>query len=253
MLALHQIQGYIQTIYLAEYQHGLLLLDSGCYADVPTICNFIETQLKRPVHDLKLTVVTHMHPDHAGGAAKLRQVTGCSIAMCRIKKHWYQGIDGKLMFLTDILLAKWVAKRLKRPTKRLLFSPWLKADFLLDDNEYLPYFPDWKVLFTQGHTDRDLSLYHLPLNRIYVADLMVKVKEHYIPPYPIFHPNRYRASLERIFHLAPSSLLLAHGGEIRPSQSIQTHILTLIPHKPITHWHSVKSKLFKVYHSLGFK
>jgi len=67
-MKLHQIQGYIQSIYLAEYPHKLLLLDGACRADVETISYFITGSLKRPLSHLKLVVSTHMHPDHAGAA-----------------------------------------------------------------------------------------------------------------------------------------------------------------------------------------
>ena len=36
-MILHKIQGYIQTIYLIEYSHGLLLLDGCSRPDVSVI------------------------------------------------------------------------------------------------------------------------------------------------------------------------------------------------------------------------
>lgn len=76
-MQLHRIQGYIQTMYLAEYPDKLMLLDGASRADIPHLEDFIEHQLHRPFSDLKLVVVTHMHPDHAGGAHRLRDLTGC--------------------------------------------------------------------------------------------------------------------------------------------------------------------------------
>ncbi|WP_036819497.1 MBL fold metallo-hydrolase, partial [Photobacterium sanctipauli] len=226
----------------AEYSHGLLLLDGCSRADIPYIKQFITNTLNRPFTDLELVVVTHMHPDHAGAANQLRKLTRCKIAAANVKGQWYSGLDGQLMHLTDIMLAKWVAKRMKKPKTNIWYARKLKPDYRLDDNEALPGFPEWVALATQGHTDRDLSLHHQPSNRIYVADLMVKVKGRYIPPFPVFYPNRYRRSLERVFGLKPSSLILAHGGEITPTEEDMSHLLARAPKVPTTHWRSVKSK-----------
>lgn len=244
-MKLHQLDGYIQSIYLAEYRNRLLLLDGCSRADIPTIKQFILETLQRPLADLKLVVVTHMHPDHAGAAHHLRRLTGCKIAAANVAGQWYSGLDGKLMHLTDILLAKWVARRLEKPKANIWYSCRLRPDYLLDDGELLPGFPDWAAMATQGHTDRDLSLHHRPSNRVYVADLMVKVKGRYIPPYPVFYPNRYRNSLQKVIALEPDSIILAHGGEVHPSPQDYQFILERAPQIPVTHWRSVKSKLKK--------
>ena len=100
-MQLHRIQGYIQTMYLAEYPDKLMLLDGASRADIPHLKDFIEHQLNRPFADLKLVVVTHMHPDHAGAAHKLRDLTGCQLLAAKRETHWYGGLDGWLMHLTD--------------------------------------------------------------------------------------------------------------------------------------------------------
>jgi len=242
-MKLHQLEGHIQSILLVEYPDKLLLLDGCCRSDIPVLKNFITQKLQRPFHDLALVVVTHMHPDHAGAANKLRKVTGCKIAVSNVSGQWYSGIDGRLMHLTDILLAKWVAKRMKKTRNKMWYSSQLIADYKLDDGEKLPGFPQWVALSTQGHTDRDLSLHHLPSNKIYVADLMVKVKNKYLPPFPIFYPNRYRASLQKIMALKPDTLILAHGGEVCLTEYDYRSLLQQAPKIPKTHWRSVKEKL----------
>ncbi|KHT64852.1 Zn-dependent hydrolase [Photobacterium gaetbulicola] len=246
-MKLHQIDGYIQSIYLVEYRYGLLLLDGCCRADIPILLDFIREHLKRPVRDLKLVVVTHMHPDHAGAAHRLRKLTGCCIAAANVPGQWYQGIDGMLMHWTDLLLASWVAKRMRKPRCNLWYNAKLKPDYLLDDQELVPGFPEWRALSTQGHTDRDLSLYHQDSGKVYVADLMVKVKGRYIPPFPVFYPKRYRQSINKIVALTPSTLLLAHGGEICPSQEDFQHLLDKAPTTPTTHWRSVKTKFKRAF------
>ncbi|WP_438463974.1 MBL fold metallo-hydrolase [Marinomonas sp. PE14-40] len=247
-MKLHHLQGYIQSVYLAEYSDKLLLLDGCSRADISMLKHFICNDLARPLTDLKLVVVTHMHPDHAGAVHKLKSLTGCKVAASGVSGQWYAGINGKLMHLTDILLAKWVAHRLKKPNKSIRYPSKLYADYQLEDGDFLPGFTDWQALETQGHTDRDLSLHHLPSDKVYVADLMVKVKGRYIPPFPVFYPNRYKASLQKIVSLNPTTLALAHGGLVQPTKDEYDHLIALAPNVPKTHLRTVKIFISKLLH-----
>lgn len=246
-MQLHLIAGYIQSIYLVEYSDKLLLLDGCSRADVPLLQEYIQVKLQRELHDLKLVVVTHMHPDHAGAADLLRRLTGCKIATANVTGQWYSGLEGRLMHLTDILLTLWVANKMKKPRRNIYYSSQLKADYQLDDGERLPGFDDWKVLNTQGHTDRDISLYHELTKRLYVADLMVKVRTKFIPPFPVFYPNRYLSSLKKVQSLNPKIIALAHGGEVKLTADDYRSLIKRAPTNPMTHWRSVKAKLKKVF------
>jgi glyoxylase-like metal-dependent hydrolase (beta-lactamase superfamily II) len=241
-MIIHLLQGYIQSIYLVEYPEKLLLLDGCCRADIQLLRKFITQDLHRPFTDLKLVVVTHMHPDHAGAAHKIRSLTNCKIASADMKKAWYHGLNGVFMHLTDIALATWVAGRMGRARKNLWYSPKLRPDYKLNDGDILPDFNEWCVLETPGHTDRDLSVLHKPSKRLYVADLMVKVKNRFIPPFPVFHPNQYRASIEKVMLLRPESILLAHSGEVKLNESDYQHLKNSAPILPKTHWRAIKIK-----------
>lgn len=242
-MKIHTIDGYIQNIYLAEYSDKLMLLDGASRADISVIKHFIVDELKRPFADLAAVVVTHMHPDHAGAAHKLREITGCKIISAKRDRHWYSGFDGFMMHLTDIALARWVANRKRKPKRNLWYSRKLFADYELSDGQAIPNFEDWKVLETPGHTDRDLSLHHEQRDILYVADLMVEVKQQLISPFPIFHPNKYKASLERVYQLQAKTLLVAHGGEVDFNSNVYQHLIATAPRTPSTHWRVTKIKL----------
>ncbi|QOL25339.1 MBL fold metallo-hydrolase [Thalassotalea sp. LPB0316] len=244
-MKLHLLDGYIQQIYLVEEAQQLMLLDGCCRADVDTVTNYITNTLKLPLASLKNVVVTHMHPDHAGAASELRKVTGCKLIGANVDGHWYQGIDGFFMYLTDMALARWVGKRIGKGKQKILYPRHLSFDIKLNDGDVIPGFEDWQVLFSQGHTDRDLSVMHLPTKQIYIADLLVAVKGNYIPPFPIFYPNRYRNSIARLAQLDVNHVLLAHGGK-QPKSALDFNLIEeLSPSVPQTHWRSVKNKLFK--------
>jgi len=247
MIKLHQLDGYIQTILLAEYSDKLLLLDGCSRADVSLLKHYITDTLKRPLTDLHLVVVTHMHPDHAGAAHKLRKISGCKIASANVAGQWYRGFEGKMMHITDILLTRWVANKTQQKQRWLWYSSKLSPDILLNDGDFLPGFEDWQALATQGHTDRDLSLHHLPSNRVYIADLIVTTRKGFIPPFPVFYPERYRNSVNKIANLNAESIILAHGGEVKLTAQHFKQVLAKAPTKPMTHWRVVKAKLKQVF------
>jgi glyoxylase-like metal-dependent hydrolase (beta-lactamase superfamily II) len=251
-MKIYHIEGYVQSIYLVEYPDKLLLLDGCCRADIPIITQFIVERLQRELSDLDTIVVTHMHPDHAGGADKLRKLTGCKLVTAKTERHWYRGISGMLMHWTDMALAIWVAGRLGKKKKNLWYWPWLKPDIMLSDSEHIPGFTDWCVIEMMGHTDRDLSVLHIPSRRIYVADLIVQVKKRYIPPFPVFYPNRYYHSILKLRELDPTSIMLAHSGEVTLVESDYEHLLDIAPNEPKTAARVVKAKLATLFgiHSL---
>lgn len=53
-MKIHNVRGYIQSLYLVEYDDRLLLLDSGCCCDIEVIEKFIVDNLKRPISDLTI-------------------------------------------------------------------------------------------------------------------------------------------------------------------------------------------------------
>ena len=244
-MKLHHVEGYIQSIYLVEYKDKLLLLDGCSRADIPMLKTFVEDELKRKISDIALIIVTHMHPDHAGGAHRLRAITGCKIAAANVKGNWYSGFDGLLMHLTDIMLAHYVAKRMGKPKRRLWYKSKLAPDYRLNHGDDIPGFDDWQAFFTQGHTDRDLSIFHKPSQKVYVADLMVNVKGKYISPFPVFYPRRYLDSIQFIRSLNPKAIWLAHSGEIKTNDIDFEHLINTAPKAPATHWRSVKTKFLR--------
>jgi len=233
-MKIHVLKGFIQNIFLVEYTDKCMLLDGCSKADFKTIQSFFAAELKRPLTDLKVVVVTHMHPDHAGCAHYLRKITGCKIVSCKRNKQWYHGAKGRLAHVVDIMLAFWVAGKMKRPKKNIWYHPHLHPDITLSDEQTIPGFDDWQVFETPGHTDRDLSVMHTPSKRIYVADLIVKVKNKLSPPFPIYIPELYKRSLLKLQALQPNSVLMAHAAEITLTEHDYAHLLNRAPNQPET-------------------
>ena len=226
-MQLHKLQGYIQHIFLVEYPHALMLLDGACRADFHIVREYIENILKRPLSDLNVVMVTHMHPDHAGCAQLFREKTNCKIVSGPVAEDWYAGISGRFAHLTDIILAQWVAKKIGKKRRFIWYPRMLNADIKLNDGESVPGFEDWQVISTPGHTSMDISIANAKEKIIYVADLNVKIKDQLHPPFPVHFPIQYKHSLNRMHDFADYTVLMAHV----ESQKLQKNDITALIEK----------------------
>lgn len=216
---LHRIEGYIENIFMLEYPDGLLLLDSGCYNDIPEIERYCHDKLGRPPQDIKLIAVSHMHPDHCGGAVALREKYAIPIAAHRNADRWYAGAGGALQQLFDCYMARIVARHNHRKWRRMSYQRILRPDFLLDDGDRLPGFDDWQVFYVPGHTLHDLIFFHEPSSLLYIADMICEVHGQNRLPLPILFPDKMAVSYDKAASLNASTLLLAHGEVIDNADS----------------------------------
>ena len=209
---IHHIKGYIQSLYLVEYPDKLLLLDGGSRGDVTLVEKFITGTLKRNISDLKLIVVTHLHPDHAGAAPHLRKKHNIPIAGHPELDYWYSGFWGMIQHLLDTIFAWYVAKKSRNEYKRMWYQRALKPNFELYDGQHLPNFEDWSVIYTPGHTTHDISVYNKENRIIYIGDLAIKLGGKYNLPFPVALPNVMAESLDKVSKLNIKTILFAHGG-----------------------------------------
>ncbi|BBB33180.1 metallo-beta-lactamase family protein [Thermotomaculum hydrothermale] len=210
---IHEIKGYISSLFLIETNGKFLLLDAGCSCDFKKVKSFLEERGKS-LNDLKLVVVTHMHPDHAG-AVKYFKKNNIPIASTEGAYRWYRGLGGFIQHKIDTFLAQFSARRKKNILEPVNYKRKFIPDYLLKDGDTLPFFPDWKVVFTPGHTLYDISLFNEKGKVFYLADLILKMGDKYVLPFPIIFPDLMKKSLDRIKEYNFDTLLLAHGGLLK--------------------------------------
>ncbi len=209
---LHRIPGQIETIFLAEYPDRILLLDGACRCDTRRIRKFVRKTLGRKMEDVKLSFVSHVHPDHAGAAPVLRRKYGTPIAAPRAIDSWYSGLSGWLQHLIDYLFAWAVVIRMGQPWMRMWYARFVRPDFPLGDGSPLPLFEDWKLLTMPGHTAHHSVLYNEQDGTLYAGDLMLMVNDKWHLPFPVTMPGQQKESLRRLSLLTIRRILLAHGG-----------------------------------------
>ena len=227
LFTLHQIKGYIATLYLLEYQDEILLLDGGARHDAVRIKNYVEQVIQRPIADLKLMLVSHMHPDHAGGAPLLRRRFAIPIAAHYEIDRWYRGASGAVQHFIDTMLGHYSARQQFGKLERAWYPRYLRPDYLLHEQDFLPLFPDWQALSAPGHTLYDMAFYQRQEKLLYVGDLIIRFGEKIVLPFPTLFPELMAETLRRMAGLPVKRLLLAHGGlvEIADAHSLFTGLL----------------------------
>ena len=212
MYKIHEIQGHIQSSYLIEYQDKILLMDCATRADLSVIENFVLSDLNRKMSDVKLAVVSHMHPDHAGLANKLQKKYKIPIIAHPSAQKWYSGFLGELQHFIDVLLAWYVSIKMKNPAKLMWYPSKLNPNYIATDGAKLPFFNDWQIIFTPGHTSHDISLYHKQSKTIYIGDVILKIKKKFLLPMPVTLPKLMEKTLSKLSELEIENMLLAHSG-----------------------------------------
>lgn len=208
-----EIGGYLTTIHLVRYRNRALLLDGGCRRDSDRVIAFLADN-GIPAGQLELVCVSHMHPDHAGGASSLRRRLDVKIAAPHLADRWYRGFTGAVQHKVDILLAQYSAWRNGRKLECVTYPRHVRPDIQLTDNDALPGFPDWKAIAIPGHTAHDMAFYHAQSQTLYAGDITVLRNKRYLLPFPVPFPDRMRDTLLRLQALPVRTLLLAHGGTI---------------------------------------
>lgn len=211
---MHIIDGYISNLYLLEYKNGLLLFDSGAVNDVRRIENYCVNTLKRSPSEITLTFVSHMHPDHSGGATKLRKKYGIPIAAYKDCDRWYSGIGGFIQHKSDTVMMMLVARNKNRNFEQVLYRPRISPDYLLNDLDRLPFFEDWQVVHVPGHTLHDTVLYNQDEAMLYAADCFIYMDGVLRLPLPVMFPHKMNDSFEKMSSLNPQTIIVAHGETI---------------------------------------
>lgn len=230
----------VVNCHLVVGDEGCVLVDTG----VPGSQRRIERALKaqgRGFPDVRLIVVTHAHLDHAGSAARLRELTGAPIAAHAGDLAHYQqrepmtycatGWISGLFFRTGIIVQPY------RP-----FTP----DILLADGQVLdlaPYGLAGRVRPTPGHTAGSVSL-ELAGGDAMVGDLLasgvllgglVRTGRARRPPFED-DPVTVARQLQQLVAGGMHTFHLGHGGPL-PAREVLRHAGWLGRQRPGRSYH----------------
>ncbi|MED5618456.1 MBL fold metallo-hydrolase [Ideonella sp. BN130291] len=226
--------------HLVVGDRGCVLVDTG----VPGSHRKIERALQahgRSLKDIRLIVVTHAHMDHAGSAARVRELSGAPILAHAGDLPYYErrkamtycatGWVSRLFFRTGVIV---------RPYQP--FTP----DIVLADGEALdlaPYGVAGRARHTPGHTAGSVSI-ELDGGDAMVGDLLasgvllgglVRTQHARRPPFED-DPKTVALQLERLVASGMQTFHLGHGGPL-PAREVLRHAQWLGRQRPGRMYH----------------
>jgi glyoxylase-like metal-dependent hydrolase (beta-lactamase superfamily II) len=222
--------------YLLPGRDGWTLVDTGLgLPDAESRWEPVLAGLGAPVGRI---VITHFHPDHAGGGADARALTGASVlqgaddyAQCeRVwgRLDWSERLAG---YLRENGLPETVAEELRHES--LTFAPFIRFardPGLLHEGDEVD---GWGVLELPGHADGHICL--LRDGILVAGDHLLGEITPTVGLYPDSRPDPlgdYLESLRRTIALAPRLALPGHGDTVldpvgRAREIVEHHRLRL--------------------------
>ena len=197
------------SAYLIYRPGEALLVDCGAKGSEEKILLSMK-DLGLEAEMLKLLILTHVHFDHAGSAARLKELTGC-----RIVVHQSEAERLSKGFTPLPPGTRWKAKVLvalgRIFARRLGSYPGAEADLLVQDRYDLKEAGfSGQVIHTPGHTHGSMVV-HLGGGELIGGDSIFGLdgKQHF-PPFAEDLPALVE-SWKRIRDLKPTQLYPAHG------------------------------------------
>lgn len=198
---IHLLDTYSNTYVLAD--NRLILIDTSSEADAKKLlASFDKAKLK--AKDLTSIVITHVHPDHVGGLARIkREAPGAKVVSSKIeaeyisKRRTYDGPPG-------------AASQRQPPTP---------VDVALDDGQV---HDGLRIVFTPGHTRGSISLLDDGRSLLIVGD--AANHESGLGPMDDQYnvdPRQHRESIKKIATLHFDNAVFGHGKPIVGGASAQ--------------------------------
>jgi len=143
------------------------IVDAGPIGSAERILEALR-RLGRTSDDVVQVLITHCHPDHAGGLAALQRRLPARTAAHMLEAPPLRG-EAPLPLLSS-------SARISRALRPLLrtLTPPARIDDVLRDGDELPVFGGLRVVHTPGHTPGHIALF-LPERRLLIAGDALKV------------------------------------------------------------------------------
>lgn len=227
----HQVKGKLCNSYVYARDGQLLVFDAG-YRDERFIMGYLHRHL--PQAKVLLAVATHADIDHSGGLNALARATQCKIAVFEKSERAFSIAnlaDAGTKFATslqEMLRPRfWQMYASSERTERKRELPrsrierpsgpadlmGVRSDFELKDGELLPEFPEWRLLWTPGHSEDSCCFYHEGAGILVTGDTILGSSTTEMPVLPSVYSNRNRLteSIRRLKSLKVTMLAPGHG------------------------------------------
>jgi len=200
---------FVNSFAFVEDDGSVTLVDTGVRKAPPKIVAGLAAVGKHP-RDVQRIVLTHAHPDHAGGAAEMARRTGAPVSVHDGDRSWCEAGEvlakpRETSFLGRLMM------RASKPTFEA-FAPGPA----LHDGEVLPVAGGLRVVHTPGHSPGHVALLHEPSGVLITGDSIFNVLRLRLSPKSLcadFQMTKQTA--HRLGELDYDVAAFTHGTEVR--------------------------------------
>ena len=203
---LHQLRAFGARVTVLSTGEDALLIDAGSRGSAALIVSGLRALRLRP-EQVSTIAITHHHPDHAGGLARVAEWTNARVAAHRLDA----GVIGGAEHWPDPRQRGLVA-RVARSVVRALSSRPVTVDIQLEDGDVLPFAEEVRVVHTPGHTLGSISLFIPSKRAVVIGDALQYRMRRLSPPAPRFTADMGLAhqSLAKLLELDFDTICFSH-------------------------------------------
>lgn len=155
----------------------LVVVDPGSLLNVRLLSYYIQAVLRRTLDEIDLVVLTHLHPDHAGGVEALRRICNAPVAASVVVRKMIEAErhNGKVLpAVTHLTVMPGTSQRFdffppSYAKQAQLIHIWL------EDTHTLPQHPHWRVISSPGHTPESICLHNAFTEELLCGDTVVTI------------------------------------------------------------------------------
>jgi glyoxylase-like metal-dependent hydrolase (beta-lactamase superfamily II) len=198
------------------------LVDMGVRSSGPKVVAALAAIGSGP-SDVTRLLLTHAHPDHAGGAAHVAEATGRGFTVHTEDARF--AADGSSPPRDPRFLLGRLFQRFSRPGRD--FAP-VAVEHEMHDGEVLPIAGGLRVVHTPGHSPGHVSLLHEPTGVLVTGDAIFNVRGLRWPIKAFCTDFRMtQQTAHRLAELDYDVAAFTHGAELRerPREAIRTFLL----------------------------
>ena len=215
---LHRISLGIVNAYVLTDDRGVALIDTGLPGREDRIVQALR-DLGRTVSDVHTIVVTHLHVDHTGGLAALRERTGATVIAHRIDaRPIRQGASMRPIGSEGTWLGRvvaWADRWLPLPTP----DP-AEVDVEVEDGDVIPVAGGVEVVHAPGHSAGQIALRWGEHGGVLIAADAAGRRTGSLGAPPLLEDvAAAHATLQRLAGMAFDVAVFGHGDPIREGAS----------------------------------
>lgn len=200
---------FVNSFAFVEDDGSVTLVDTGVRKAPPRIVAGLAAIGKHP-EDVQRILLTHAHPDHAGGAAEMARRTGAPVSVHDGDRSWCEAGEVLAKPKETSVLGR-LLMRASKPT----FEPFEPGP-ALHDGEVLPVAGGLRVVHTPGHSPGHVALLHEPSGVLVTGDSIFNVLRLRLSPKSLCADFQLtRQTAHRLGELDYDVAAFTHGTEIR--------------------------------------